>query len=102
MKYVVTWTDRQSDGRDYEATQKRILALFANWKMPDSLKFEQFLVRVGEFGGYAVIETDKPQDLHMVTTVFAGFQFKAEPVLDVQTAVAAEMEGIAWRDRQPT
>jgi Protein of unknown function (DUF3303) len=48
--------------------------------------------------GYAVLETDKPADLHKLTTVFAVFQFRVEPVLDVMDAVAAESEAIAWRD----
>jgi len=30
--------------------------------MPASLKFHQFLVRLGEFGGYAVLETDTLAD----------------------------------------
>jgi hypothetical protein len=31
--------------------------------MPRSLTFHQSTVRVGEFDGYAVIETDEPADL---------------------------------------
>jgi hypothetical protein len=37
-------------------------------------------------------------DVQKVTTTFAVFQFRLEPVLDVMDAVAAEAEGIAWRD----
>lgn len=66
--------------------------------MPETLKFHQFLVRVGEFGGYAVIETDHLTALHKLTTAFAVFQFRIEPVLDVMDAVAAESEAIGWRD----
>ncbi len=33
-----------------------------------------------------------------MTTAFAVFQFKVEPVMDVMEAVAAEAEAIAWRD----
>jgi hypothetical protein len=32
--------------------------LFQKWEMPETLTFHQFLVRVGEFGEYAVLETD--------------------------------------------
>ncbi len=99
MKYVVTWWERPGGSHaDYEAAQKRVLSVFQKWQMPKSLTIHQFVVRVGEFGGYAVLETDKPSDLHKLTTVFAVFQFRVEPVLDVMDAVAAESEAIAWRE----
>jgi hypothetical protein len=99
MKYVVTWRERPTgSAAEYEATQKRILDVFAVWEMPESLTFHQFVVRLGEFGGYAVIETDEPADLHYLTTVYAPFSFTVEPVLDVMDAVAAETRGIEWRD----
>ena len=99
MKYVLTWWERPGGSHsDYESAQKRVLGVFQQWQMPPSLSFHQFLVRVGEFGGYAVIETDKPADVHKLTTAFAVFQFRLEPVLDVMDAVAAESEAVAWRD----
>ena len=54
--------------------------------------------RVGEFGGYAVLETDQPADIHRLTTVFAAFRIRLELVLDVGKAVATEAAAIAWRD----
>jgi hypothetical protein len=99
MKYVLTWWERPGGSHaDYEAAQKRVLSVFRDWKMPESLQFHQFLVRVGEFGGYAVIETDDLAAVHRLTTTFAVFQFRLEPVLDVMDAVAAETEAIAWRE----
>ena len=99
MKYVLTWWERPGGSHgDYEAAQKRVLAVFQKWEMPESLTIHQFLVRVGEFGGYAVLETDNLTDVHKLTTAFAVFQFRLEPVLDVMDAVAAENEAIAWRD----
>jgi muconolactone delta-isomerase len=99
MKYVVTWWERPGGSfADYEAAQKRVLEVFQAWKMPESLVFHQFLVRVGEFGGYAVVETDVPGDLHQLTSAFAVFRFRVEPVMDVMDAVAAESEAIGWRD----
>ena len=103
MKYVVTWRERPTgSAAEYEATQKRILEVFTVWEMPESLTFHQFVVRVGEFGGYAVIETDEPADLQYLTTVYAPFSFTVEPVLDVMDAVAAETRGIEWRDSLPS
>jgi hypothetical protein len=99
MKYMVTWWERPGGSAvEYEAAQKRVLQLFSAWQMPESLTFHQFLVRVGEFGGYAVVETDSLADIHKLTSAFAVFQFRIEPVVDVMDAVAAESEVIAWRD----
>lgn len=99
MKYVLTWWERTGGSyADYEAAQKRVLGVFQEWEMPESLEIHQFLVRVGEFGGYAVLETDDVADVQKLTTTFAVFRFRLEPVLDVMDAVAAEAEGIAWRD----
>ena len=99
MKYVLSWWERPGGSyADYEAAQKRVLNVFQNWEMPESLDIHQFVVRVGEFGGYAVLETDNVADVQKLTTTFAVFQFRLEPVMDVMDAVAAEEEGIAWRE----
>jgi Protein of unknown function (DUF3303) len=99
MKYVLTWWERPGGSyADYEAAQKRVLNVFEPWEMPESLDIHQFVVRVGEFGGYAVLETDNVADVQKLTTTFAVFQFRLEPVMDVMDAVAAEAEAIAWRD----
>ena len=99
MKYVVTWRERPTGSvTEYEAAQQRVLEIFSRWEMPESLTFHQFLVRLGEFGGYAVVETDAPADLQYLTTVYAGFSFTVEPVMDVMDAVAAETRGIEYRN----
>lgn len=99
MKYVLTWWERPGGSyADYEAAQKRVLGVFQEWEMPESLEIHQFLVRVGEFGGCAVLETDNVADVQKLTTTFAVFRFRLEPVLDVMDAVAAEAEAISWRD----
>jgi len=99
MKYVMTWWERPGgSAADYEAAQKRILDIFQRWEIPETITFHQFLVRVGEFGGYAVLETDDLAEIEKATTIYAAFQFRVEPVLDVEEAAAAEAEGIAWRE----
>jgi hypothetical protein len=45
-----------------------------------------------------VLETDDLAEIEKATTIYAGFRFRVEPVLDVEVAAAAEAEGIAWRD----
>ncbi len=99
MKYVLTWWERPGgSAADHEAAQKRILDIFQRWEMPESITFHQFLVRVGELGGYAVLETDDLAEVEKTITIYAAFRFRLEPVLDVEEAAAAQTEGIAWRD----
>lgn len=99
MKYMLTWNERPTgSAAEYEAAQKRVLEVFGQWQMPESLTFLQFVVRVGEFGGYAVVETDDPLALHRLTSAMAVFSFTVEPVVDVMDAIGAEAEAIAWRD----
>jgi muconolactone delta-isomerase len=99
VKYVVSWRERSGGSAiEYEAAQKRVLQLFQQWAMPETLKFEQFLVRVGDYGGYAVVQTGDVGALHKMTSAFAVFQFKVETVMDVMDAVAVEVDAIKWRD----
>jgi hypothetical protein len=99
MKYMITWHERpMGSATDYEQAQKRILSVFKQWKPPESVKIIQFLVRVGEYGGFMLIETDSPAAIHRLTSTYPAFQFHVDPVLDVNDAVAVEIEAITWRD----
>lgn len=98
LKYVITWNERPAaSAREYEVAQERILAIFKTWTMPASLKIHQFVVRIGEYGGVMVVETDRPLDIHYVTSVFAAFEFTVQPVVDVMDAVAAELRAVEYR-----
>ena len=98
MKYVLTWWERPGGSyADYEAAQKRVLNVFEPWEMPESLHIQQFVVRVGEFGGYMVLETDNVADVQKLTTTYAVFHFRIEPVMDDMDAVEAEEDRIACR-----
>jgi CTP:molybdopterin cytidylyltransferase MocA len=101
MKYVISWRERPAaSARDYEAAHERVLEIFnKDWKMPSSFSIRQFVVRVGDYGGYMIIETDKPTDIHYVTSIFAVFEFKVEPVVDVMDAVAVEHKAIEYRKK---
>ena len=99
MKYVLTWWDRFGwSYAEAESAQERVIDVFAQYEIPTSLNITEFVVRVGEYGGYMVVETDSPSEIHKLTTIFAALQFKFEPVLDVTDAVAAEREAIEWRN----
>ena len=47
-----------------------------------------------------IVETDNPIDIHYFTSVFAVFQFKVEPVVDVMDAVAVELQAIEYRKKK--
>ncbi len=44
-----------------------------------------------------MVETDNIADLHRLTSAFAVFQFRIEPVDDVMDAIAVEASAIEWR-----
>ena len=99
-KYVLRWEERPGAGpSEYEAAQTRILDVFRKWETPKGLTFHQFVIRVGDWGGYAVIETDNIAEIHLLTTALAAFTFRLEPVIDVMDAVAFELEAMAWREK---
>ncbi|MGA7521495.1 MAG: DUF3303 family protein [Acidobacteriaceae bacterium] len=97
MKYVISWRERPAaSAKDYEGAHERILSIFKDYKFPASVSIQQFVVGVGNYGGYMVAETDNVSDIHYVTSVFAAFEFRVEPVLDVMDAVAVEMKAIEY------
>lgn len=103
MKYVLYWRERRwGSAADAEAAQERVLAMMQHWTPPDSITFHQFLVRVGEYGGFAVLETDDLEAVHQLTTTFAVFEFALHPVLDVGPALGVEGAAVAWRQSMAT
>ena len=46
-----------------------------------------------------IVETDQPTGIHYVTSVFAVFEFKVEPVVDVMDAVTVEVQAIEYRKK---
>ena len=71
------------------------------WKMPESFTMLQFVVRVGNYGGYMIVETDKPTDIHYFTSVFAALEITVEPVVDVMDAVAVEKKPSSTARKTP-
>ena len=103
MKYMITWNERpMASAADYEGAQKRIMAVFKEWKVPETVKVLHFLVRAGDWGGFMLVETDDFPAVHGMTTTWAAFEFRVDAVLDIQDAVAAQLEVMAWRDSIPS
>ena len=103
MKYMITWHERSmGSAADYEGLQKRIMAVFKQWKIPESVQLHHFLVRAGDWGGFMLVETNDCSALHKMTSTYPAFEFRVDPVLDIQDAVAAQLEAMAWLDSIPS
>ena len=99
MKYVISWNERsQGSPLEYENTQKRILEVFGQWKAPENFKIEFFVIRVGDWGGYLLVDCDDLLTIHKFCSMLPAFEFQARPVVPVMDAVRAELEVIDWRD----
>ena len=99
MKYMVSWNERsQGSPIEYENAQKRVLEIFSQWQAPENFHIEVFVVRVGDYGGYVLIECDDPLEIHKFCSTFPAFEFQARPVVPVMDAVRVEQEAIAFRD----
>ena len=99
MKYMISWFERsQGSPMEYENAQKRILEIFTQWKAPANFKIELFIVRVGDWGGYMLVDRDDSVIVHKACSTFPAFEFQARPVIPVEDAVRVELESIAWRD----
>ena len=61
MKYVMTWKrKRHGTTAAHAAAEARVMALMQDWRKPETVLIHQFVVRSGDTGGYAVIETEDP------------------------------------------
>jgi len=102
MKYMLTWTERsQGSPIEYENAQKRILEVFTQWKAPANFKIELFVIRVGDWGGYMMLDCDDPTAVHKFCSMLPAFVFEARPVIPIADAVRVELESIAFRDGLP-
>ena len=99
MKYMICWNERpQGTPIEYENAQKRILEVFQKWKASANFKIEFFVVRVGDWGGYMLVDCDDPLTVHKFCSTLPSFVFEARPVVPVMDAVRVELEAIAFRD----
>ena len=99
MKYMISWFERpQGSPMEYENAQKRILEVFTQWKAPDNFKIEVFVVRVGDWGGYMLVDCDDPATVHKCASTFPAFEMQVRAVIPIEDAVRVELEAIAWRD----
>ncbi len=102
MKYMLSWFERpQGSPIEYENAQKRILEVFsqmAERKATANFKIEMFVIRVGDWGGYMLVDCEDPLTVHKFCSTLPAFEFQARPVIPVEDAVRVELEAIAFRD----
>ncbi len=99
MKYMISWNERpQGSPMEYENAQKRILEVFTQWEAPADFQIEHFVIRVGDWGGWMLMECDDPLTVHEFCSTLPAFTFEARPVVPVMDAVRVELEAIAFRD----
>jgi muconolactone delta-isomerase len=55
-------------------------------------------LRVGDWGGYILMDSDDPLEIHKFCSMLPAFEFQARPVVPVADAIRVELEAMAWRD----
>ena len=60
---------------EYENAQKRILEVFTQWKSPANFKIELFVIRVGDWGGYMMLDRDDPLAVHKFYSMLPAFAY---------------------------
>ena len=63
-----------------------------------NFKIELFVIRVGDWGGYMMLDCDDPTAVHKFCSMLPAFVFEARPVIPIEDAVRVELESIAFRD----
>ena len=70
---------------EYENAQKRILEVFTQWNAPDNFKIEMFVIRVGDWGGYMLLDCDDPLAVHKFCSML--------PALCIRSAASGSGHG---------
>src|SRR3546814_11575939 len=68
--------DWSSDVCSSDLAQTRILEVFTQWKAPANFKIELFVIRVGDWGGYMMLDCDDPLAVHKFCSMLPAFVFE--------------------------
>lgn len=99
MLYVMTWKKkRHGTSAEYEAGRTKVIELVRAWRQPDCVQIHQFVLKVGEPGGYVVFEADDLSNVAWETAAFAGLNVHIEPVINLDDALAGDGRVVEWRD----
>ena len=97
MKYVIEWKLRPGGSNaENEAAAERSLQIFSKWE--PAAKFIEFVSRVDNGGGFAVVEADDPSQVMKDTSKFGSFlDFTVYPVIDIAESIAILQEANDYR-----
>ena len=56
-------------------------------KATSNFKIEMFVIRVGDWGGYMLVDCDDPLIIHKFCSTLPAFEFQARPVIPIEDAV---------------
>jgi len=100
MKYVISWTNRDTAASEGDA--KRLLAVFSKWTPSEGATFHQFLGRLDNNGGFAVVETENAMDILRDVSKFEPWlTYEVTPVVDIQDLAVANNEAVDFRESIP-
>ena len=95
MKYVVQWETRENESEELQA---RGLQVFSKWQPSEKATFHQFVGRVDNGGGFAVIETDDITTIARDMAIFSAFfKMNVYPVLEIQDIAGIGGDALEFR-----
>ena len=95
MKFVLTWTPRTGGSpAEAAAAQNAAMERLGHFTPGDSATIHQWLVRADGGGGFAVFESDSPEEILHDLSVWSDMQ-DSELHLVVDIAEAAEIQARA-------
>ena len=98
MKFVISWRSRATeDGERNTETAARSFENFSKWTPSDKVKFNEFVARADNRGGFAVIETDDIREVLATNAKFSAYvEYEVFPVVDIADAAGAWQEAIEF------
>jgi uncharacterized protein DUF3303 len=95
MLFVALWENRPGT----EASDKRILNLFTNWRPPAGVEFKGFYDYADSSGGVAIVEASSAEAILETTAPWGAFlRFTVRPIVPSDKSSAIYAKAIAWRD----
>lgn len=96
MLFAIVYTNRNNST---EATDKRTLDLFTNWKLPPGFEFKAHYAFADGSGGIGIAEASSAAALYEAHVPWVPFlDFKTIPIVEIGEAVAIQQRSNAWRD----
>ena len=99
MLFHVTWDFVVAT----EDSERRHVALFAQWQPPAEMDFQAFYINADYSGGMAIADVDSAATLARCMAPWLPFlRFKATPIEPVELTMEIRHEAIAFRDSVTT